>query len=298
MKKVLFATTALVATAGVAAADVSFGGYARFGAIYIENAAEETTMESRLRLIVTATAEADNGLSFGAQTRYQANEMSNGYAGNAGFNAPRFWVSTGGLEISMGHVQGALEYMPGMYAGSVGLTGLGYRDIVYNYAADNYTSGAPGRQGVDVKYAAGAFSAHLSHSFDNAYNGNFDRTALVVAYTMGDYSVAVAGQDSDIVGDTTWALTASGNFGPAAVTLQVADNDGDMKYGVSASFEAGAATTIIGYVNHDEAIDDENYGVGVKHKLGGGASIEGGVVSLGGLAGSTTRADLGLKFSF
>ncbi|MCP3883731.1 MAG: porin, partial [Sulfitobacter sp.] len=31
MKKVLFATTALVATAGVAAADVTFGGYGRFG---------------------------------------------------------------------------------------------------------------------------------------------------------------------------------------------------------------------------------------------------------------------------
>ena len=36
MKKVLFATTALVATAGVAAADVTFGGYGRFGAIYTE----------------------------------------------------------------------------------------------------------------------------------------------------------------------------------------------------------------------------------------------------------------------
>ena len=34
MKKVLFATTALVATAGVAAADVTFGGYGRFGIVY------------------------------------------------------------------------------------------------------------------------------------------------------------------------------------------------------------------------------------------------------------------------
>ena len=34
MKKVLFATTALVATASVAAADVTFGGYGRFGVLY------------------------------------------------------------------------------------------------------------------------------------------------------------------------------------------------------------------------------------------------------------------------
>jgi opacity protein-like surface antigen len=31
MKKILFATTALVATASVAAADVTFSGYGRFG---------------------------------------------------------------------------------------------------------------------------------------------------------------------------------------------------------------------------------------------------------------------------
>lgn len=37
MKKILFASTALVATAGVAAADVSFGGYGRFGVGYVED---------------------------------------------------------------------------------------------------------------------------------------------------------------------------------------------------------------------------------------------------------------------
>ena len=44
MKKVLFATTALVATAGVAAADVTFGGYGRFGVIYVEDAPNETAV--------------------------------------------------------------------------------------------------------------------------------------------------------------------------------------------------------------------------------------------------------------
>lgn len=307
MKKVLFATTALVATAGVAAADVSFGGYGRFGAFYLENAADEVTMTSRFRLIVTATAESDNGLKFGAQTRLQLDNMESGYgdasadlvtgdvsfSNRGGFNAVRYWVSTGGLEVSMNHVQGAIEFMPGMYDGSVGLTGLGYANVVYG-GADAYTSGNVGRQGIDVKYSSGAFSAHLSHSLDNAFNDNFSRTALYVAYSMNQYEIAAAFQDSDVVGDTEWALTASGSFGPAKVTLQVADNDGDMKYGLAASGKIGAATTILGYVNHDEAIDDENYGLGVSHSLGGGTSIEGGVASLAG----TTRADLGLKFNF
>ena len=52
MKKVLFATTALVATAGVAAADVTFSGYGRFGVIYADNEGgdDETSITSRLRL--------------------------------------------------------------------------------------------------------------------------------------------------------------------------------------------------------------------------------------------------------
>ena len=36
MKKLLFASTALIATAGVAAAEVKFSGYGRFGLGYVE----------------------------------------------------------------------------------------------------------------------------------------------------------------------------------------------------------------------------------------------------------------------
>ncbi|MTJ04766.1 MAG: porin [Sediminimonas qiaohouensis] len=308
MKKILFATTALVATAGVAAADVTFGGYARWGVDHVEGrVGDETRIESRFRLIVTATTESDGGLTFGSQIRYQANEASSTYAGTAGFNSPRFWVSTGGLEISMGHVQGALEFMPGMYAGSVGLTGLGYANVVYNYGADFYTSGANGRQGVDIKYSAGDFSAHLSHTMSQTgygFNGAAERTAGFVAYSFGDYSAALALQDSNQVGDNEWALTASGTFGPANVTLQVADNgnmianSNTMKYGLAASFDVGAATSVSAYINHDEALNgftgDENMGVGVVHDLGGGASVRGGVADLAG----QTRADLGVQFSF
>ena len=306
MKKILFATTALVATTGMAAADVSFGGYARYGVDYDEarGPTEETRIESRFRLIITASAESDNGLSFGAQTRLQMDDGASTYTGE-GFNQPRFWVSTGGLEVSLGHVQGALEFMPGMYTGSVGMSGIGYGNVVYNYAADAYTSGAQGRQGFDIKYSMGDFSAHLSHSLEQntyGFNGPNDRTALFLAYSFGDYNAAIAFQDSQNVGDTEWALTAGGAFGPANVTLQIADNGSNtpadsMKYGIGASYDVGAATTIAGYINHDEALPgggDENMGIGVTHDLGGGASIRAGVADLGG----RTRADAGVKFSF
>jgi outer membrane protein OmpU len=330
MKKILFATTALVATAGVAAADVSFGGYARFGVDYNDSrATEEVRMTSRFRLIVTASAESDNGLSFGAQIRYQADANEDTYKitsfstitvasstvaaslGKAGFNTPRFWVSTGGLTVSVGHVMGAFEYMPGMYAGSVGLTGLGYGNRVDNFGSDNYTSGASGRFGFDVVYSAGAFGVHLTHTFDDAYlaasNVAASRTALVASYAMGDYTFALGLQDSDVAAtDADWAFTAGGTFGAVDLTLQVADNGtNDTKYGIAGNYNMSAATSIQGYINVDTRAafdapggEDMNMGLGFVHNMGGGTSLRGGVASLAGAAGNTVRADLGLLFSF
>ncbi len=330
MKKILFATTALVATAGVAAADVSFGGYARFGVDYNDaRATEEVRLTSRFRLIVTASAESDNGLSFGAQIRYQADANEDTYkittistitngtgstvalgVGAAGFNTPRFWVSTGGLTVSVGHVMGAFENMPGMYAGSVGLTGLGYGNRVDNFGSDNYTSGASGRFGFDVVYTAGAFGVHLTHTFNDQYlaasNSGFSRTGLVASYAMGDYTFALGLQDSDVATDADWALTAAGTFGAFDLTLQVADNGtNDTKYGVSGNYNMSAATSIQGYINVDTRAafdvpggEDMNMGLGFVHNMGGGTSLRGGVASLAGAAGNTVRADLGLLFSF
>ena len=61
MKKILFATTALVATASVAAADVSFSGYAAMGVAKIGNASAEA--QHNVDLYISASTEADNLVS-------------------------------------------------------------------------------------------------------------------------------------------------------------------------------------------------------------------------------------------
>ena len=101
MKKVLFATTALIATAGMAAADVSFGGYGRFGVLYNDaNVGDETNVTSRFRLQIDATAESDSGVVFGARARIQQNESDAiAEAGNSGtgINGVRFFAKFGGV---------------------------------------------------------------------------------------------------------------------------------------------------------------------------------------------------------
>ena len=328
MKKVLFATTALVATAGVAAADVTFGGYGRFGVYYDESAANETTITSRFRLQIDATAESDNGVTFGARARIQqdndgaattnavgADAASGSGRYNAtreetGINGVRFFARTGGFEVGVGNIYGAIDSMPGMYPVELGLTGLSYDYILNGAGAYSATyssdgNGAAGRNGIEVLYSMGDLSAHLSYSeLDDTVAGLSDmdrdlegeRIEGYLAYTFSGWTVALGLQDSDNAGDTELALTVGGNVGVADLTFGYADNgtNGDA-FAITAAFDIGAATRLTAVVLDQESYSDTVYGVGVTHDLGGGTSLRGGIQNDNG---GNTVADLGVRFNF
>lgn len=301
MKKVLFATTALVATAGVAAADVTFGGYGRFGILYSESAgadkivgtADDTDsidVTSRLRFQIDVTAESDAGVTFGARTRIQTAEGVT----NKGFNGVRFFARSGGFEVGVGNIYGAIEFMPGMYPIDLGLTGLGYQYTAYSTGgADAYSSGglgSSGSNGIEFMYSAGDFSAHVSASDTN------DRIAAHVAYTVSGWTFALAAQDSDLATDTEFAATVGGSFGIADVTLAYADNGTNGDHIVlTGRFDVGAATNVEVYVADADSWTDTSFGVDFNHDLGGGTSLRGGIASLGN---GQTRADMGVRFNF
>ena len=71
MKKILLSTALLSATAGMAAAEVSFSGYGRFGLDYVEGRAVETQVAMRLRFNINAKVETDSGVTFGGRIRLQ-----------------------------------------------------------------------------------------------------------------------------------------------------------------------------------------------------------------------------------
>ena len=313
MKKILFATTALVATASVAAADVSFSGYGRFGGINIDNPTptpDVTGVYTRIRLQIDMSTEADNGLEFGARLRYQATSVDGAGTINT-FNAARFYAKAGGFELGVGNIQGAIEWMPGLYMGtqsaSVGLSGLGFYSPVTNvygvagraaFDWDAYSSagsGAAARNGVEVKYSAGDFGGHLSYS---GGTGGVERTAAHVSYSFNDWTVALGYQDSNVLGEDKLVLTVGGKIGPANVGLAYADNDGVDKFGIYGSFDVGAATRIDAYVTTQSGmgVSGETYGLGVSHSLGGGASLEAGWANNDII--NQSRYDLGIRFNF
>lgn len=336
MKKILFATTALVATAGAASADVKLSGYGRFGLQYNEDAVNETTITSRFRLQIDATAESDGGVVFGARVRMQQDNddpidprdrttaddggvaVDSSAPGGTfrtdrygtGMNGVRFFVKAGGLEVGVGNIYGALEWMAGQYPIDLGLTGLGYEYTAYQFGGAAYDSdegGSAGFNGVEAIYTVGGLNIHVSYDeFDivnSTVSGNAadagaegSRTAIAVAYTFGDWTVAVAAQDSDRATDTEWTATVGGSLGPVALTLAYADNGDNGDYYVLAGLiDVGAATSIEAYVADGDTLDDTSYGLGANYDLGGGTSLQGGFASLGS---GQTIADLGVRFNF
>jgi outer membrane protein OmpU len=349
MKKVLFATTALIATAGMAAADVTFGGYGRFGVIYqsgtdatpaaagdqdlrdavvaaeaaVNNATTEaardaaadaltaartaangisgaaavassTDITSRFRLQIDATAESDMGVTFGARVRLEGEERDAENGTRAQFNGVRYFARSGGLEVGVGNIFGALENMKGQYPIDLGLTGHNYDYTAYNSGGDAYSSGglgSDGSNGVEAIYTFGDFKAHISASDTS------DRIALNLQYTYSGFTFALAGQDSDNAADTEFAATVSGAFGPANVTLAYADNGTNGDHIVLAgTMDVGVATSIDAYVADADQWDDTGFGIGVHHDLGGGTSFRAGV-STGG-SSEASFVDAGVRFNF
>ncbi|MEO1109224.1 MAG: porin [Pseudomonadota bacterium] len=284
MKHVLFATTALIATASVAAAEVKFSGYGRFGIGYQENRSgtvstvggasatgvdtDDTILVSRFRLNIDGIVETDNGVRFESRVRLQADENSgNGEANEAGFNGARFSVIFGGLRVDAGNVSGAFDNSDLYFGNEPGLEEfLGqYSGVDYDFL--EYSSTGSGSNAVFFQYAVGDFAFAASYDqrtfADAAAAGsstsNADRWDISATYIFNNYSAtliygqteaAAGGDKQDLI-----VLALGAEFGDFSGTLFVG-RDGDTPtndfgeetdgtaYGASLAYNLGAATTI------------------------------------------------------
>ncbi|MGC3937820.1 porin [Roseobacter sp. EG26] len=315
MKKLLIATTALVGTAGVVAAETTFSGYGRFGILYEEdrggNTEEETRIESRYRLNIDSSTETDGGIRFAARIRVEANENANNSANQGVFSGARFQVSSGGLRVRVGNVSGVTDaaevvnyfgYEPGL----VGQTGQ-YANSGVSLPA--FSSTGAGNNGVNVKYEMGDFAFMASYTDDHTDNlGGAGATAfgdsfeIGASYTFSAWTVGAAYGQFEAAGSAVendfWVITANGTLGIADVSFLISDFDGDddTVFGASTSIPVGAATNVVASVSTGGAdANDTSYGLGFTHSLGGGVSLSG---MAGSNAAGNTIADLGVRFNF
>lgn len=228
MKKVLLATTMLVAGASVAAAEVTVSGDARMGIVKSgsDNAATLSTNEgaaqftSRARVTFTLSAESDSGLSYGAT--FRADNASGAASGTAG----SVFISGAFGKLSMGDVDGAAQTATGNVS-QTSLTGLNdWSESTFLAAggraspvASDVTPAFAAAAGLNnqqatfdptliYEYSAGSFTGYVSYTNprDNVYTNPFvvtptitDRALISNAeawavggkYTFGDYTVGL-----------------------------------------------------------------------------------------------------------
>ena len=317
MKKILFATTTLIATASVAAADVNFNGFGRFGVGYKEDRSadpdadpevSDTILVSRFRMNINASTETDNGTKFEARVRMQADKDANtGEANAAGLNGPIFSVSYGGLRVDAGNVSGAFDNLNGYYGNEPGLENFIGQYSGVNYGFLGYSSGAAGDNAVFINYAVGDFA--FGASYDKR-NTDGDRWDISTTYSFGDITAALAYGQTDGVGgaekQSLTVLTLAGEWGDFSGALLVAKDDvsadanNGTAYGLSGAYKVGGATTLTFAYGDGSADDDkQQLGIGLIYDLGGGASLRGGFGrSKVGNADGVVGADFGAQFNF
>jgi outer membrane protein OmpU len=286
MKKILIATTALVATAGVAAAEVNLSGYARFGMAYTESAAgvTDTNVVSRLRIQADANTTTDAGIGLSVRQRFQAEENSVGTGGNGA----RYGVSYEGLMIQMGNICGVIECMPNLYmstkSAGVGLEGNGFANLaVSNYTA--YSSGGAGAtNGVEVMYNANGLGLHVMSTEGS--------TGFAGSYSISNITLAAAREEFDAGGDTT-VFTAGLALGNGKVAVAFGDDSGTTKTVIHGGYDMAPGANLHAFITDEDA--GNGAGVGVNYDLGGGAAFDAGITNTA--AGATTIS-AGLFFSF
>ncbi|WP_298938493.1 porin [uncultured Ruegeria sp.] len=306
MKKILLTSTALIATASVAAAEVKFEGYGRFGLGYVEDrgdTADDVILVSRFRLNIDAKTETDTGVEFSARVRLQADEDADtGEQKAAGLNGARFSVIYGGLRVDAGNVGGAIDNLDNYYGTEPGLeTFLGqYSGVDYDFLG--YSSDGAGSNAVFFQYKIGGGA--VSASYDQ---GDRDRWDISAAYTFNNVTAALAygqtGAPTDGEKESLVVLTLGAEVGDVSGSLFIANDDVDKEesgvaYGLSGAYSLGAATTLQ-FAYGDGGAGARNIGVGAKYDLGGGASLLGGIGQIqSGDEDGQLRADLGAQFAF
>jgi outer membrane protein OmpU len=289
MKKILIASTALVATAGIASAEIGFSGAAGFGVVY-NDVTGDWTPDYYTTLSVSMTGETDGGLSFGAA--YDITQDN----GATAVGDTEVYVEGGFGKLTVGAVGSAVDATLGM--GDIGYSGLG---------VDNVAEGLiDGADNGNIMYKGTFGDFGVAMSYDMAGVENF---SIAATYTMGDYNFGVGYDDwgnaivpngfgVPIANGSAFHVKAGGAFGDLALNAvysRSSDIDAST-YGVHAAYTMGAATISAAYAEATVTGlgSTDAFGLGVSYDLGGGASVDAGVGEVFGV----TVADLGINMSF
>jgi outer membrane protein OmpU len=281
MKKVLFATTALVATAGVAAADINLTGSANVG--LRDTGTGDTFLHQEIDLNFVLSGSTDNGLTFGGSMDFDE--------GNTAARDPELFISGAWGTLTMGALDAATD--------ALGLADLGFDGIGMD--DDVEALRIQGEADVNYSYSVAGFSLLLSYGVGGTtgVDSNEGDYGVVLGYEMGDFSGQVGYSRDDVTGDVGAGLQLA--YSANGLTITTLFTERDLRVGtdvsgggINVAYTMDAFTFGASYADTDAVGDFEDYGVGVTYDLGGGLKLSGAV----GSVDNVSVADFGLTMSF
>ena len=303
MKKVLFATTALVASAGFAAAEVSLSGSAEIG--IFDNGTSDAQFHSDMDVKFSLSGETDNGLTFGATIDLDEVGDDDDVAGigagdpiaAAGNNEEHSVFISGGFgTVTMGDTDGALDWA----MQEVNLVGGSIQDDETIHAGFNGNAGLDGSNDAQVlryDYSFGAFAVAASVELDDAGTAD-DVYAIGFKYDADLGGIALGFglgyQDGGATfGDIT-GVSVDADFGNGFVAgLNYSDfSTGNDHLGLGVGYTMDALSIGVNYGEFDAGAD--GFGLAVNYDLGG-AVVQFGY---GDSSTGTDTYSLGIAMSF
>ncbi|MBF9056289.1 porin [Rhodobacterales bacterium HKCCA1065] len=281
----------MVATAGIASADVSLSGAARMGLTHSDAATvgtdNETQFSSRVRITGSGSTTTDGGIELGASMRF---DQDGGNSDGTANGSSVVYASGAFGKITMGDVGGAHESATGDVAG-VGFIG-GWNEM------DNYIS--TDKTALGYSYSVNGLSVFAAMGQTQA-NSNDDVTSFGVSYTFNGITAGVGVAEQGVVEDTAFAI--SGSVAGLSLKASFLDKDNhavDSESAVSASYtmDALTMTAFTRTVDNVTGVDLDYTGVGVSYDMGGSATLAAGYVDGGADGQNLDTWDLGINFSF
>jgi outer membrane protein OmpU len=280
MKKILIATTALVATAGVAAADVSVSGWA-YGIVIAGDAMTAdggAEIQRGGRLQFAASTQTDGGLGLSYYSRMTS---YNGDAGQPSLSWHRVSMSYGNMSLDLGNANGAGQSTARYTLGYIGVDDSTVGAVNFRLA-DNRTASthSDGGDRAVFKYTMGnvlvAASANLDGSGATEVGVRYSENGLTVGYSANN--------------ESEWRAVATYTVG--SVTASVGANSDDATMG-GISYDMGNGITVAALMA--DRANGSSYGFDVSYDLGGGATF---AAQFGENAAGQTGAAAGIYFSF
>jgi outer membrane protein OmpU len=302
MKNLLIATTALVATAGVAAADVTITGFGALGVVQGKGIYGDSTarIENNVELFITGTTETDSGVALSATVNLENNDGAD-YTGSVTPDASTVVsVSYAGASLTFGNTDGAADRVTSETARLY----PGIRFEGWGGHIDNTDANPVAR----AEYVVGDMRLVAS------WAGADEQFGIGAGYSANGLSVGVAYENAPTGANTKDLINVSASYTMNDLTFTAihwrSDNDAGVENrnqtDIGVQYKMGAVTLAAEYLMNDFASTD-NYTVWGSYDLGGGAYVFGQVGTRDySAAASATKAALneegfasaGIRFAF